>query len=162
MFSICEFGLGLPVVPKPKALSPNKKTRRRNHLVRNLSRDPQTLAPRTRRQHRPRPLVHRFLSARVQHTAAEVRLGPASTTRRRINTGQGGRALSCASATLVGERMYRSIPAVAALIVLSTCFPVAAQSSDAALTLALQKALDVYLATRAEPEHISRCLCASA
>ena len=51
--------------------------------------------------------------------------------------------------------MYRSILAVAALIVLGTCFPVAAQSSDAALTLALQQALDAYLATRAEPEHIS-------
>jgi Mn2+/Fe2+ NRAMP family transporter len=51
--------------------------------------------------------------------------------------------------------MYRSIAAVVALLVLGTCFPAAAQSSDAALTLALQQALDAYMATRAEPEHIS-------
>src|SRR5271169_4570233 len=49
--------------------------------------------------------------------------------------------------------MYRS--AVAALIALSACSPAAAQSSDAALTASLQKALDTYVATRAKPEHIS-------
>jgi len=49
--------------------------------------------------------------------------------------------------------MYRS--AVAALIALSTCSPATAQSSDAALTLSLQKALATYVATRAKPEHIS-------
>jgi hypothetical protein len=37
---------------------------------------------------------------------------------------------------------------------LGTCLPAAAQSSDADLT-SLQKGLDTYLATRAEPEHIS-------
>jgi D-alanyl-D-alanine carboxypeptidase len=51
--------------------------------------------------------------------------------------------------------MYRSAIAVAALIVLSMCSPAAAQSSDAALTSSLQKALATYLATRAKPEHIS-------
>src|ERR1700751_4435655 len=40
-------------------------------------------------------------------------------------------------------------------MVLGTCLPAAAQSSDADLTSALQKGLDTYLATRAEPEHIS-------
>ena len=50
--------------------------------------------------------------------------------------------------------MYRSTVA-AALIALSTCSPAAAQSSDAALTASLQKALDTYVATRAKPEHIS-------
>jgi len=49
--------------------------------------------------------------------------------------------------------MYRS--AVAALIALSTCSPATAQSSDAALTLSLQKALATYVATRAKLEHIS-------
>ena len=49
--------------------------------------------------------------------------------------------------------MYQS--AVAALIALSTCSPATAQSSDAALTLSLQKALAQYIATRAKPEHIS-------
>ena len=49
--------------------------------------------------------------------------------------------------------MYRSI--VATLVALSICSPVAAQSSDAALTSSLQKALATYVATRAEPEHIS-------
>jgi D-alanyl-D-alanine carboxypeptidase len=51
--------------------------------------------------------------------------------------------------------MYRSAVAVAALIVLSMCSPAAAQSSDAALTSSLQKALATYVATRAKPEHIS-------
>ncbi len=49
--------------------------------------------------------------------------------------------------------MYRS--AVAALIALSTCSPATAQSSDAALTLSLRKALATYVATRAKLEHIS-------
>ena len=51
--------------------------------------------------------------------------------------------------------MRRLTPAVVVLMVLGTCLPAAAQSSDADLTSALQKALDTYLATRAEPEHIS-------
>jgi D-alanyl-D-alanine carboxypeptidase len=40
-------------------------------------------------------------------------------------------------------------------MVLGSCLHAAAQSKDADLTSALQKALDSYLATRAEPEHIS-------
>src|SRR4051812_44241200 len=60
---------------------------------------------------------------------------------------------TCQRVPCKGERMYRS--AVAVLIALGTCSPNAAQSSDAALTLSLQKALDTYLAARAEPEHIS-------
>jgi D-alanyl-D-alanine carboxypeptidase len=51
--------------------------------------------------------------------------------------------------------MYRSTAAVVGVIALGTCSPAAGQSSDAALTLYLQKALDTYVATRAEPEHIS-------
>jgi D-alanyl-D-alanine carboxypeptidase len=51
--------------------------------------------------------------------------------------------------------MYQSTAAVVALIALSTCWPAAAQSSDAALTASLQKALATYVATRAKPEHIS-------
>ena len=51
--------------------------------------------------------------------------------------------------------MYRSTAAVVALIALGMSAPAAAQSNDAALTLSLQKALDTYVATRAEPEHIS-------
>ena len=51
--------------------------------------------------------------------------------------------------------MYRSTAAVVALIALGMSAPAAAPSSDAALTLSLQKALDTYVATRAEPEHIS-------
>jgi D-alanyl-D-alanine carboxypeptidase len=58
------------------------------------------------------------------------------------------------TATLVGERMYRSAIAVVALMVLS-CSPAAAQSSDAALTSSLQKALATYVAARAKAEHIS-------
>ena len=58
--------------------------------------------------------------------------------------------------------MYRSTAAVVALIALGMFAPAAAQSSDAALTLSLQKALDTYVATRAEPEHISAAsLCIS-
>lgn len=49
--------------------------------------------------------------------------------------------------------MHRST--VAALIALSTCSPAAAQSSNAALTSSLQNALEIYVATRAKPEHIS-------
>lgn len=49
--------------------------------------------------------------------------------------------------------MYRS--AVAALVALSACSPATAQSSDAALTLSLRRALAQYIATRAKPEHIS-------
>ena len=49
--------------------------------------------------------------------------------------------------------MYRS--AVAALVTLSACSPATAQSSDAALTLSLRRALAQYIATRAKPEHIS-------
>jgi len=60
-----------------------------------------------------------------------------------------------AIATLVGERMYRLTAALVALIALGMSAPAAAQSSDAALTLSLQRALDTYVATRAEPEHIS-------
>ncbi|HXC90762.1 MAG TPA: serine hydrolase domain-containing protein [Stellaceae bacterium] len=51
--------------------------------------------------------------------------------------------------------MDRSAIAVVALIALSMCSPAAAQSSDAASTPSLQKALDTYVATRAKPEHIS-------
>ena len=51
--------------------------------------------------------------------------------------------------------MRRLTPAVVVLMVLGTCLPAAAQSSDADLISALQKGLDAYLATRAEPEHIS-------
>ena len=50
--------------------------------------------------------------------------------------------------------MYRSTAAVL-LIALGMFAPAAAQSSDAALALSLQTALDTYVATRAEPEHIS-------
>jgi D-alanyl-D-alanine carboxypeptidase len=58
--------------------------------------------------------------------------------------------------------MYRSTAAVVALIALSMFAPAAAQSGDAALTLSLQKALNTYVATRAEPEHISAAsLCIS-
>ena len=49
--------------------------------------------------------------------------------------------------------MYRS--AVATLVALSACSPATAQSSDAALTLSLRRALAQYIATRAKPEHIS-------
>ena len=49
--------------------------------------------------------------------------------------------------------MHRST--VAALIALSLCSPATAQSSNAALTASLQKALAIYVATRAKPEHIS-------
>jgi D-alanyl-D-alanine carboxypeptidase len=49
----------------------------------------------------------------------------------------------------------RSAIVIAALIALTTCLPAAAQSSDPALTLSLQKALDTYVATRAKLEHIS-------
>lgn len=45
--------------------------------------------------------------------------------------------------------------AVFTLIALSLCAPAAGQSSDEALKSALQKALDAYVATRGEPEHIS-------
>jgi D-alanyl-D-alanine carboxypeptidase len=51
--------------------------------------------------------------------------------------------------------MYRLTPAVLVLMVLGTCLPAAAQSSDTDLTAVLQKVLDTYLETRAEPEHIS-------
>jgi D-alanyl-D-alanine carboxypeptidase len=53
--------------------------------------------------------------------------------------------------------MYRStvIAAAIILVALGMCSPAAAQSSDAALTASLQKALDTYVATRAKPEHIS-------
>ena len=51
--------------------------------------------------------------------------------------------------------MYRSTAIVAGVIALGTCSPAAGQSSDGALTLSLQKALDTYLTTRTEPEHIS-------
>jgi D-alanyl-D-alanine carboxypeptidase len=44
---------------------------------------------------------------------------------------------------------------VVTLIALSLCAPAVAQSSDEALKSTLQKALDAYVATRAEPEHIS-------
>jgi D-alanyl-D-alanine carboxypeptidase len=49
--------------------------------------------------------------------------------------------------------MFKMI--VAILIALGACSPAAAQSSNADLTHSLQKALDAYVATRAEPEHIS-------
>jgi D-alanyl-D-alanine carboxypeptidase len=51
--------------------------------------------------------------------------------------------------------MYRSTAAVLALIVLSMCWPAAAQSSDAAVAPSLQRALATYVATGAKPEHIS-------
>ena len=53
--------------------------------------------------------------------------------------------------------MYRwTVNLVAAvLIALSMCSAATAQSSDVALTLSLQQAVDTYLTTRAEPEHIS-------
>jgi D-alanyl-D-alanine carboxypeptidase len=63
--------------------------------------------------------------------------------------------LVAATATLVGGRIYQSTATVVGMIALGTCSPAAGQSSDAALTLSLQKALDTYVATRAEPEHIS-------
>jgi D-alanyl-D-alanine carboxypeptidase len=40
-------------------------------------------------------------------------------------------------------------------MILGTCLPAVAQSSDTDLVSALQKALGTYVATRAEPEHIS-------
>jgi D-alanyl-D-alanine carboxypeptidase len=40
-------------------------------------------------------------------------------------------------------------------MILGTCLPAVAQSSDTDLVSALKKALDTYVATRAEPEHIS-------
>jgi D-alanyl-D-alanine carboxypeptidase len=63
--------------------------------------------------------------------------------------------LVAATATLLGECMYRSTGAVIGVIALGTCSPAAGQSSDVALTPSLQKALDTYVARRAEPEHIS-------
>jgi D-alanyl-D-alanine carboxypeptidase len=45
--------------------------------------------------------------------------------------------------------------AVVTLIALGLCAPAAGQSSDEALKTSLQKALDAYVATRGEPEHIS-------
>lgn len=51
--------------------------------------------------------------------------------------------------------MHRSAVAVVAVMALSACWPASAQSSEAALTAALQQALDAYAAARATPEHIS-------
>ncbi len=49
--------------------------------------------------------------------------------------------------------MFKMI--AAALFALGACSPAAAQSGDAAVAPSLQKALAAYVATRAEPEHIS-------
>jgi D-alanyl-D-alanine carboxypeptidase len=51
--------------------------------------------------------------------------------------------------------MHRSPIAAVILIVLGACVPAVAQSTDAALTQSLQSALANYVATRAQPEHIS-------
>lgn len=51
--------------------------------------------------------------------------------------------------------MHRSPIVAVILIVLGACAPAVAQSTDAALTQSLQNALANYVATRAQPEHIS-------
>lgn len=51
--------------------------------------------------------------------------------------------------------MHRSPIAAFVLVVLGACAPALAQSTDAALMQSLQTALTNYVATRAQPEHIS-------